>query len=214
MNSHVWHIRASLTLENLRRAVPGMARLRLCLLLAALLCCGALPAPLFASSPALAQEPPLVTQKIRYHQSEAGEVFLVWGVNGWRQVPEAQRPAGTVVKGKVMYTPMVREQNAFVADVRVPLGTTLDYNFQITKTLNGQSIDAWDTDGGQSKDYHTTAIPNTIAEVYSIKRLTQETSFSPSAIAPAYYGIAMLAVVLICGIAWLRRRFRNPYLDF
>src|SRR5262249_15678123 len=156
-------------------------------LLAVLICYSALPATqLFAHGAARTQDPPVVTQRIRYHQDEAGELFLVWGVNGWGLVPEAQRPAGTVVKGKVMYTPMMREQNAFVADVQLPLGTNLDYNFQITKTLNGAAINVWDTDGGQTEDYHTTVIPNTIAEVYSIKQLTPTTSISLSDIPPGY----------------------------
>ena len=45
-------------------------------MLAMLLCyCFTHPTLLFADSP-------LVTQEIRYDMPEAGEVFLIWGING------------------------------------------------------------------------------------------------------------------------------------
>ncbi len=54
----------------------GAIRWSLCCMLAMLLCyCFAHPALLFADSP-------LVTQEIRYDMPEAGEVFLIWGING------------------------------------------------------------------------------------------------------------------------------------
>jgi len=50
----------------------------------------------------------LVAQEIRYDMPEAGEVFLVWRINGWRVVPEENRPARTMVKDAVMHTQMAR----------------------------------------------------------------------------------------------------------
>src|SRR5687768_16267653 len=75
----------------------------------------------------------LVTQEIRYHFAEAGEVFLVWGIDGWQTLPEAIRPAGTLIDNNVMHTLMVREGDTFVTQVRSPLGVTLNYGFQIRK---------------------------------------------------------------------------------
>ncbi|MDH4137090.1 MAG: GDSL-type esterase/lipase family protein [Anaerolineae bacterium] len=49
------------------------------------------------------QDVPLVTREIRYHMPEAGEVYLLWGINGWAVVPQEIRPAGTVVKDLVMH---------------------------------------------------------------------------------------------------------------
>src|SRR6266540_4306473 len=55
-----------------------------------------LPVPAYARLATL-QQAELVAQEIRYQVADASEVFLVWGINGWANVPEAQRPAGTVV---------------------------------------------------------------------------------------------------------------------
>jgi hypothetical protein len=84
---------------------------------------------------------PLVTQEILYRAPGAAEVWLVWGLEGWRVTPDTTRPAGTVVKDGVMKTNMVREGNTFTTTVRVPPGTVLDFWFLITKTEEGATID-------------------------------------------------------------------------
>jgi len=183
--------------------------------LLAVLCAWTLQLPYsIAHAAPRAQEQQWVTQTIRYHQDEAGEVVLIWGINDWQQVPEELRPAGTVVKGKVMYTPLVRDQNSFVIDLQVPVGANLNYIFQITKTQTGETIDALDPDGSLTEYYLTSVIPDNTIEVYSIQKLVPTAAFNLPAITPGYYGIAGLALILICAIIWLRRRLRNPYLDF
>ncbi|MGH9426420.1 MAG: hypothetical protein ACRD2L_08980, partial [Terriglobia bacterium] len=56
----------------------------------------------------------LVTQEFRYHSPEAGEVWLVWGINGWQQASDTFRPPGTIVKDKVLHTPLVRTGSTFI----------------------------------------------------------------------------------------------------
>src|SRR4051794_25773770 len=80
---------------------------------------------------------PLVTQKIHYRTSEAGGVALVWGVDGWALVPEALRPAGTVLWKTAMATPMMPVDDGFVISVQVPRGATIDYLFHITQAPSG-----------------------------------------------------------------------------
>ncbi len=88
-----------------------------------------------------------VTQEIRYSIPEAGEVFLVWGLNNWHLAPETLRPAGTelrIVKdarrlrseppAPTMHSPMELQQGLFVSKIRVPPGTLINYGFLITKT--------------------------------------------------------------------------------
>lgn len=87
---------------------------------------------------------PLVTQEIRYHMLEAGEVFLAWGINGWQLVPEEMRPAGTVVKNYLMLTPMMQADGIFSVKLQLPAGSTLDYGFLITKTSEGAEVDVWE----------------------------------------------------------------------
>ena len=88
-----------------------------------------------------------VTQEIRCHIPKAGEVFLVWGINGWKVLPEENRPEHTVVKNKVMHTPMEQEGDIFVVKIQVPIGAIFNYCFLITKMCNGFSIKPfWDGD--------------------------------------------------------------------
>src|SRR5688572_30020868 len=80
------------------RIMPWPAwRILYCLLV--ILLSGYLAQPILADNP-------LVTQEFQYHMPEAGEVYLVWGVNGWQLTPEETRPMGTVVQEQVMHTPM------------------------------------------------------------------------------------------------------------
>ena len=107
------------------RRLCGTVRWSLCCILAVMFC--------FTQPALLSADSPLVTLEIRYQLPEAGEVVLVWGINGWAVVPEETRPAGTEVKDAVMHTPMVREGDTFVAKVGVPAGTTIGYGLQITE---------------------------------------------------------------------------------
>lgn len=96
---------------------------------------------LFAQSSSV--KAPRVAQEIRYHMADAEEVFLLWGVNGWRPLPESLRPQGTILKDGVMRTPMVRDGTAFVAKLQVA-PAWIDYGFLITKDRVGAQIDVWD----------------------------------------------------------------------
>jgi hypothetical protein len=92
----------------------------------------------------------LVAQEIAYRIAGAEEVWLVWGINGWQAIPEAARPAGTVLKdNKVMHSRMVRKGDTFATTVRVPPGTMLDYKFLITKTSGGAPVNIWQDYNGQ-----------------------------------------------------------------
>ena len=92
----------------------------------------------------------LVAQEIAYRIAGAEEVWLVWGINGWQAIPEAARPAGTVLKdNKFMHSRMVRKGDTFATSVRVPPGTMLDYKFLITKTSGGAPVNIWQDYNGQ-----------------------------------------------------------------
>ena len=104
---------------------------------------------------AATQDQKLISQEIHYRMPEAGEAYLVWGVNGWKVSPETQRPRGTVIKDKLMYTPMRRVDDGFVAKVKVPEGTKVDYIFLLTSTRSGHPIRIWDANGQPKQDFHT-----------------------------------------------------------
>lgn len=153
-------------------------------LLAGLVC----PGSALAHGARLSQDQ-LLTQEIRYHLPEAGEVFLVWGINGWTLVPEETRPAGTVVKNAVMHTPMIHQGDMFVAQVQVPTGTTIDYGFLITKSRSGTYVGIWD---GGSGDFHLTPTGDDLIEVTSTVRIT-----------PSFKSVLKVVLILLAGIGSL-----------
>ena len=95
---------------------------------------------------------PLIMQEIDYQIPEAGEVFLIWGINGWQILPEATRPKGTIIKNAVMQTPMDQQGDRFIAKVQVPAGATIDYGFAITRSRSGEATNIWEANGSQ--DFH------------------------------------------------------------
>jgi lipoteichoic acid synthase len=69
--------------------------------------------------------------EIRYYVPDAENVTMIWGVNDWATI--ANRPAGTIIKDKVMCSPMVKEGDDYVLKLMVPDNSTVDYIFHFTK---------------------------------------------------------------------------------
>ena len=67
--------------------------------------------------------------EFRYRAPEAGEVFLVWGIEDWQVVPETNRPKGTVVKNGVMHTPMTHDGDKYLARIKADAGVAVRNNF-------------------------------------------------------------------------------------
>jgi lipopolysaccharide transport system permease protein len=161
----------------------------------------------FQRSMLLLADNSLVTQEIRYHMPEAGEVFLVWGINGWAIAPEENRPPGTVVKDGVMHTPMAREGDTFVVQLQVPAGATIDYGFLITKTRNDVAIETWEANGEQ--DYHTIATQDGVLEVQT--KLTLAEDQTPATAFEARLPLLIgISIVLAISIASTARRVSAP----
>ena len=120
---------------------------------------------------------PRVTQEIRYHMPDAGEVLLRWGVYGWRPLPEELRPPGTMLRDGMMYTSMVRQGAVFVAKLEVA-PAWIDYGFLITKDLTGAEVDAWDG----NDTYLLSADTDQVVEVRPKLKLwvTQEVRYTDS----------------------------------
>lgn len=157
------------------------------------------PAFLLAYSEPLVPPQSLITQEIRYHMAEAGEVFLVWGINGWTVLPKELQPPGTVVKKGVMHTLMDRTKDFFVTKIPLPAETIIDYGFLITKKRNGVIIRVWEADGDQ--DYHTAIRPNEIIDIRSKVTLAHEKgrpkdfALGPSLLVGS--SIALMLVVIV-----------------
>ena len=80
-----------------------------------------------------------------YLHPAAGEVFLIWGINGWQAVPEELRPAGTTVTDKgAMQTPLSLEAGVFTGRLLIPAWSSVQYGFMITATRDGREVAVWD----------------------------------------------------------------------
>lgn len=128
----------------------------------------------------------LVTQEIRYHQPEAGEVFLVWTMQGGGLVSEEAGPPGTVMQADGLHTPMAREGSIFVVKLQVPPGTTLDYNFLITREIGGDAVDV--LEASPDRPFRTVAMEDGTTDVESAKELAK----GPVAIDRVRIGISLL----------------------
>ncbi len=155
----------------------------------------------------------VATQEIHYHDPEASEVFLVWGINGWRLAPEPMRPPGTIEKQKVLHTPMVRQGEIFSARIQAESGTMLDYAFLITKNQTGAVVEVVDTDGRLSRNYHILVTQDNVIEVVADRlvrfQIAPETE-------PVWGPLAllMLAFGLVYGTMLMRRHFSESALRY
>jgi len=92
-----------------------------------------------------APESKIVTIEIRYYAPGAGVVDFIWGIDGWQVVPEELQMEGSSVENGVTLTPMQREDKTFVAEIRVPAGSSVQYRFAIKETIDGMAVDNWDS---------------------------------------------------------------------
>lgn len=149
-----------------------------------------------------------VTQEIRYACSSAGEVYIVWGVNGWQPLPEKELPPGSFLKDKLIYTPMTEKgRGIFSVLLNVQSGAMIDYVFHITKGPLQKNADLWDTNSTGQKDYHTLAVSNTISLVESKIRVRPSESLSILDFAYALLCFSLLLSGILYFSKTLRQRF-------
>lgn len=156
-----------------------------------------------APAPPAIPDAPLVTQELRYHLPEAGEVSLVWGVNEWQALPEKIRPPATVINDNVMSTPMQSDGATFSARVRVPAGSKLNYGFLITKKRNGAQVGVWDSGGDQG--FATQATQDAVVDVQSSVSLARENETASEFNLGAQLLVVMLGMALLA-VAFARVR--------
>jgi hypothetical protein len=147
--------------------------------------------------------PPVpVSRQIRFTHLEAGEVVLVWGIDGWQPVADWMRPGGTVVNDAVMQTIMVNNHGVFSMEVWVPTGSTLDYGFLIRKNRQSQPVQVWE--GGEEDGFHELVNGAGVSEVHSEIPLRPANAF-PSAALVGLYLVAGILLILMIGFLFRRR---------
>jgi len=146
------------------------------------------------------------TQEIRYVNKEAGQVFFVWGINNWKFPPKNLWPAGSFIKGKLLYTPMIKENEDFSVKLNLKPNTTVDYVFWISKGLKNKTTDVWDNHQPLYKDYHTLVLDKNVAIVESVIKVRPKEALS---ILDFSWHILITVLVLLLGYLVIRKYFRK-----
>lgn len=180
------------------------------------LCAPSIAAQAEASKNALAGS--LVEREIRYHNAEAGKVSFVWGINEWQMPDQTLWPEGTTVLGgerKLLETPMSRSGETFVASVRVPAGTKMNYLFHIVQARSGATLDAWDKGEYSRQPFNIVADQTGSTLVASALGLAEISYTAPEDTQLQVIAALVLSgLVLLLAVIALRVRKKNPYLDF
>jgi hypothetical protein len=157
----------------------------------------------------------MLTREIRYQSHEAGEVVLVWGIDGWNPISEPLRPSGTLLKKSVMNTPMLKTGDIFVATIQVPASSMIDFGFLITKPAAGADVAVWDGNGEQG--YHMTVGKRSTIEVVSPVSFSTSGRWNigDSRSAWFYLGIigggTLLLIAVSAGTVSYRRRTKGQH---
>ena len=77
----------------------------------------------------------LVPIEIKYKIKNVEVMFLVWGINGWKNMFPGTQKKGTFINGS-MYTPMSIDEDGMTAQINVPKGSTVDFCFVINRLSN------------------------------------------------------------------------------
>lgn len=137
----------------------------------------------------------LLPVEVHYLAPEAGEVILVWGIDGWQTLPEESRPAGTWVENKVMKTLMINNDGDFLVTVNVPEASKLEYGFLIAKTKDGSEVNIWD--GGTESNYQAEVIEPTTLQVASAIKLEKQRSLPSTLVIGAYLFVGIVLIALV-----------------
>ncbi len=79
-----------------------------------------------------------------YSAAGVTEAALLWGVDGWQNLPKEVRPADTMIENNAMQTILVRSGGKFLTRLQVPRGSTLDFGIVITKCGEKVLTPTWD----------------------------------------------------------------------
>ncbi|MEJ2003813.1 MAG: sulfatase, partial [Cyclobacteriaceae bacterium] len=90
-----------------------------------------------------------IEQRIDYLHGNATEIYMVWGIDGWKTIPSGFLTAGTVVSEGKLHTKMNRTERGFSTIIKVPEGSQLNLMFWIARNSDGDVTDKWDTGPGK-----------------------------------------------------------------
>ncbi len=150
------------------------------------------------------------TIEIRYHVPEASEVIMIWGINDWNTITDM--PVGTIIKDKVMHTPMVKQGENFVLIITLTDNTFIDYLFEFKKSVGpfNTSFEYLDMNLQPDKKYYQTVVKNNMVitqrpDLTKVLPATEISTFKYSALFLLAFSVS--AIVLL---AWKKYILKTP----
>jgi phosphoglycerol transferase MdoB-like AlkP superfamily enzyme len=85
-----------------------------------------------------------IVKDINYYAPQSGTVYLVWNTDSYPLNESVTWNENTKLTKGLLYLPMIAHSDTFNVKLKVPVGTTIQYYFWITKTKQGHYQDFWD----------------------------------------------------------------------
>ena len=97
-------------------------------------------------------QPEHIDQQVDYFYDDASEIYIVWGINGWKTIPQELMNEQIIQSDNKLLSPMRFENGRWTASLPVPENSRIDLMFWVTRNQKGDYMDKWDTNEG--KGYH------------------------------------------------------------
>ncbi len=143
-----------------------------------------------------------ISKKITYHSAQAGEVYLIWGINYWHTPPSDWLPHNSFIKNNYAYTPLTRSGDNFSTTISVTCNTRLDYYFWVPRNNKGGEVEGWDT----NKDNNYFTINNHNENIDLTDAHLQFYKVPFSMISKGKLFLIATFLFLLIAIAWYRKR--------
>lgn len=85
-----------------------------------------------------------IEQEFKYYAPQSGTVYLVWNAEKHPLDESVSWNENTKLTKGLLYLPMISHNDTFNVRLKVPVGTTIQYYFWITKSKQGHYQDFWD----------------------------------------------------------------------
>lgn len=85
-----------------------------------------------------------VKQELKYYAPKSGAVNLAWRIENYKLEESILWNNNTRLTDGFLYTPMLAHNDTFVISLSIPVGSTLEYYFWITRNKHGAYQDFWD----------------------------------------------------------------------
>jgi len=148
-----------------------------------------------------------IEKQVNYYAPQSGSVYLAWRIENFPIDEAARWNDNTVLIKNLLYIPMVASGDTFRVNLKIPIGSLIQYNFWITKNNQGHYQDFWDLHSS-GKITVTNASPITKKANYEITETKKE-----SHILSKGWLILLFLIVVYLLLKWFGKKWitnNNP----